>query len=330
MAKRKISHEIKELKVRGEFDNGLNNSQRISDIKELLKVFKQNNKREFDEFFRYIPIACVACIESFYREAIKSLVDKGGIYFDNLENLLSKSGQKIDFEILSNLQKKQFTIGEFISHTLSCNNINDLQNNLSIILGLDFLGSLKKYKPIVFGEYDNESFYRLNKNYDSVISSIVKIFELRHIFCHESGTNIMIDRTQLEIDLENCELFLNNSSNFICSKVYENWGLTTHDKVDLLQKELETKAKEIDIKIKNIRTKRSKIILESNDFELTSRKEVQKDFQKRFDNTVKSWKKYIDAKALLKSRYSMSYIWSEYIFLKDKIKSIDDFFEDIY
>ncbi|HTB52340.1 MAG TPA: hypothetical protein VK718_06155 [Ferruginibacter sp.] len=331
MAKRNYNEEIKKLQERGEFNGSIFYYQRFHDLKSIISFTKEQEGRDFDELYRYIPIASVACIESFYRATIKSLIDKGGIYFDNLEKLIAKTDLKFDFEILSNLQKQQFTLGELVSHILPCNNLNDLKNNISILIGEDFLTAISNHRPVFFGESYDEDFLKFKNNYDPIIRSIIKTFELRHIFCHESARRISINRQEILDDFENVELFLNNSSNFINLLIDANWGLTTHDKVDLLVKELKIKEDSVNEKIKSIREERSSDI--NNDIyieQLEDRERLVREFQERFDNTTLLWKEFIDAKAYLKSRYSKSYVWSQYIYLEDKIKSVDSFFEEIY
>lgn len=319
MAKRNFNKEISELKERGEFENGFYNDQRLNDLNEVITLIKTQSKNtRTDEVYKYLPIASVACIESFSRATIKTLLDKGGIYFDNLEKLIQQNNLKLDFEVLSNLQKKQYTIGEFVSHILPCNNINDLNKNISILLGYDFLSALKKHKPKIAGEFDYDSYYHFKKNYDSIAKSIIKTFEFRHIFCHESAGKVSINKEELEIDSKNCQTFLNQASSFILSVTYEEWGLAVPEKVELLEKELIQKQIILKEKFKTIRHERS----------LNS--ENKREFQKKFDKTIKLWEQFTDSKALLKGSYSMSYVWSEYIYLKDKLKSIEEIIDDIY
>lgn len=319
MAKRNFNKEIAELKERGEFENGFYNDQRLCDLNEVITIIKaQTKNNRTDEVYKYLPIASVACIESFFRATIKELLDNEGIYFDNLEKLIQQNNLKLDFEVLSNLQKKKYTIGEFVAHTLPCNNINDLNKNISVLLGYDFLSALKKHKPKIAGVFDYESFDYFKKNYNSIAKSIVKTFEFRHIFCHESARKVVINKEELEIDSKNCQTFLNHSSSFILSITYEEWGLSVPEKVELLAKELIQRQIVLKEKFKTIRQERS----------LNS--ENKREFQRKFDKTIKLWEQFTDSKALLKGSYSMSYIWSEYIYIKDKLKSIQEIIDDIY
>lgn len=75
MAKRNIKDEILKLKERAEFESGHHYFQRLNDLKVLANTLESNENREIDEFFKYLPIATVATIESFTRASVKSLID---------------------------------------------------------------------------------------------------------------------------------------------------------------------------------------------------------------------------------------------------------------
>ena len=69
------------------------------------------------ELLRYYPTALVACVESYFRLAIRELIDSGDPYLGNSRQLLRKDGY--DFDILMGLHGKTITIGEVISQQLS-------------------------------------------------------------------------------------------------------------------------------------------------------------------------------------------------------------------
>ena len=71
-----LRKEIAELKERGEFENGFYNDQRLCDLNEVITIIKaQTKNNRTDEVYKYLPIASVACIESFFRATIKELLD---------------------------------------------------------------------------------------------------------------------------------------------------------------------------------------------------------------------------------------------------------------
>ena len=60
------------------------------------------------ELLRYYPTALVACLESYFRLAIKELIDSGEPYLGNSRQLLRREGY--DFDILMGLHGETITI----------------------------------------------------------------------------------------------------------------------------------------------------------------------------------------------------------------------------
>lgn len=313
MSKRNLTTEIKALKERGVFDNGIFHSSSLDHIDKLLDKSKECQSVEFDEFYKYLPIACVTAMESFSRTTIKSLIDKGGDYFDNLSGLIPTLSIKIDFEILSSLQKQQFTLGEFISHLLPCNNLNDVNKNLSIILGFDFLEKIREFKDESSLHYGEDDFNKLNKGFGNIISSVKRIFELRHIYCHEPLGVDSIDRSELAAHYDNFKFFLNYCSNYACSLIYDDWGIATCDKVDIVASKVPPKEAAL-IEFLEDYKKRNLEISEDPD-----------EFRKIFQQMVDSWNAFSHAKGNLKSSYTSSGYWASIIYNEERMNDIDQF-----
>ena len=313
MSKRNILEEIRQLRERNEFDNGLMTT-RLIDLIQLEEHIKDSAEYQFDEFYKYLPIASVACIESFLRSSVCLLINEKNSYFDNLPVLLDRLNQKINFEIVANIHKKKFSIGELVSHILPCSNIYDLNRSLSDILGQDFLQLIQNHR-LVFNNSDTE--LEFSEDFKNIKTSVVRSFELRHLFCHESASIIKIDRSEMINDLKNCKRFLTYAADYIYSLVYKDWALSPMDKVEALFKEFCIKEKYCDEKLEEYKIDELKI----SDF--------PKDFENNFDLMVKIWKKFRDAKAKFKGSFTPSATWSNYANLTDKLKSIDLFLSEI-
>lgn len=312
MSKRNLTVEIRELKQRGVFDTKNFYNSSFQNIEKLLEAFKHNQSKEFDEFYKYVPIACVTAIESFFRIAIKSMIDKGGVYFDNLSALIPTLSLKIDFEILLSLQKQQFTVGEFISHLLPCNNLNDFNRNLSTIMGNDFLKKIKEFKPMLVGIFEEDEFNKFNLNYNSILASVKIIFELRHIYCHEPYDASSINKNELGMHYENFKFFLDYSSNFTSSLIYDSWGISAYEHMENLDKVVAEKQGNL-----------SKVLQEYENHN-KALAEFPEHFKETFDNMILYWKEYSDAKGKLKGSYTPSGIWSTIIGYEQRLKDIQE------
>ena len=81
----------------------------------------ENRATTNEELIRYFPIALVACIESYFRTTIKELIDSGDPYVNNAGKLAEKL--KFDYDIVKAFQGKKISLGEFVSHMVSINNL---------------------------------------------------------------------------------------------------------------------------------------------------------------------------------------------------------------
>lgn len=140
-------------------------------------------------------------------------------------------------------------------------------------------------KESVFEEI-KETSKDFKNNSQKIISSIQKVFELRHIFCHEFATNIKINREEIFECFNHSKLFLNQTNNFIWELIYPGSPETQTDMNIQSQKEFE----EVDHELSDLIS----IIKKTGKEEYSLG--INEDL---FDNSIEEWKKYRDAKAKL-------------------------------
>lgn len=141
---------------------------------EFLRLEKQIEREIKVELLKYISIGSVACIEGYFRAAIRDLIDYGSPFIDNVKEL---ENTKIDLETIIRLDREKVSIGEFISHLPSISNLEDINRIMSKIIGDDFFNLVKKI------EYDE--FEPLEDIAKHLIEDIQSVFRSRHIYCHE-------------------------------------------------------------------------------------------------------------------------------------------------
>lgn len=129
------------------------------------------------ELLRYFPIGAVASMEGYFRLVIRDVIDFGEPYLSNVEKI--KDVRFAARNVLA-IYGKKITLGELISHFLSLNSLEDINNYLSILLGLDFLQELSKFRFELEGEKMS-----LGKRASNLFEEIKEVFRLRHIHCHE-------------------------------------------------------------------------------------------------------------------------------------------------
>lgn len=148
---------------------------------EFLDRSKQQSHREArGELLKYIAIGLVACMESYFRSAIRDLIDFGAPYDLNARGL---DDARIDISTVLGLGREKITIGEFISHVISIRGMDDINRNMSIVLGEDYLTKLKTIHNDVLGE-------TIEKIAGKLLVDLESVFAQRHIFCHEFAPKI--------------------------------------------------------------------------------------------------------------------------------------------
>lgn len=162
---------------------------------ETLKNTKGFEKEFRSELLRYFPIAYIACIESYFRSAIKELIDFGEPYSNN-----SLKFDDIRFKIDSvfAIANKTVSVGEFIAHLLPLKNLRTINAQMSVLIGEDFLKRLNKTKLPA----DKHSKARtVEESTDNLFTTVEGFFDRRHIFCHEFAPIIELNEASIENEM---------------------------------------------------------------------------------------------------------------------------------
>jgi len=140
MSKRDYLKEISEIRNRSRIFNLESNFKTILRLHEITGTFESLEETD-KELLKYVPISLVGCLEVFYRNLTKEIIDYGSPYIDNAKNL-----DNTNFKIVKAIQGEYLTIGDFLSHLLSFNNIKDIEKNISTLLDEGFIKQLKNVK----------------------------------------------------------------------------------------------------------------------------------------------------------------------------------------
>ena len=134
------------------------------------------------------------------------LINSGSPFSDNaakFDNL--RGGEDFSIKFALSLYTSSVSLGEFVAHLLPTNSLNDINKNMTTLLGDKFLTLFKKKRPeteryrlqrLFSTETDEEEDKKLN---DSIIISVKQTFDLRHRYVHEIDPPI--HRYDFETDL---------------------------------------------------------------------------------------------------------------------------------
>lgn len=240
----------------------------------LEHAFKKHDKAE-NELTRYFPVALIACVEGYFRMAIKDLIDAGEPYLSNAEKTASLL--KLDFSVLRAVHGKAITVGELVAHGVQLSRLEHIESALSGLLGKGFLESLRTTTARWAHEVMGEPAIPILSKPDEVFADVARTFELRHIICHEIASAYEIESDEVARCFESCVAFLRVADEFISETIHPGAPLTQTDMNIAAGKSLREKRKRLAEAVEALRSRLD---------------EVER---AAFDDSQAKWQLYCDA-----------------------------------
>jgi hypothetical protein len=197
----------------------------------LERTFKKLDEIKLDEIetelFRYFPVALIACVEGYFRMAIKDLIDAGEPYLTNAEK--PASSFKLDFSVLRAVHGKTITVGELVAHSVQLSRLEHIEVALSSLLGTSFLRALRTTTDRWAHEIKGEPATPILTEPDRVFADVARTFELRHIICHEIASAYEIKVEEVAQCFESCATFMRAADELISETINPGAPLTQTD-----------------------------------------------------------------------------------------------------
>jgi hypothetical protein len=265
---------------------------KLDELSEIL------NKEDLpEELFKYFPVAIIACLETYFRAAIRDLVDYGSPYIDNCGKI---KDLKIDINILKAVQGKNITVGDFISHIIKISSLRQIDQTFSDLLGENFLEALPTAtERIITNGETKSSKSDLSNNHREIYKDVEDLFNLRHKIAHEGGATVVLKKSKIQKYIKSvAKLF--QATEIIIQNIYYPKGIpmTTYDmRMNASQEydEVEKEIKRIVEAIKRALKKKEKDInklFESIEIEPCSGSDYQD-----FSSLTKAWTNYKNSSA---------------------------------
>lgn len=230
---RDIIKEIAEARRRRRFD--LPKAELVFRLFELERAFEDHDQRNA-ELTRYFPVALVACIEGYFRLAIKELIDAGEPYLTNAERLASS--MKLDFRVVRAIHSKAVTVGELIAHSVPLSSLGHIESSMSSLLGTPFLDRMRTITDRWDHEVRGAPAKPILAHPDSVFAGVARAFELRHIICHEIASAHVTQCPEVAHCFESCVSFLRAADELISVTLHPDAPLTQSDMNEAAAKSL--------------------------------------------------------------------------------------------
>lgn len=222
-------------------------SKRFSQLETAFKNVDDN------ELLKYLPIAIVAIIEAYYKTLIKEIVDSGLPYSQNaIEKLLDNNFKKDE---LISVYHKIITLGDLISHSLSINGFDSINNIMSNLLNCDFKEEISKISDLTESKFSGKKQEPIIRNINETLDQLAKIYEIRHELCHEPGFNVPIDKVELINAFSNIKSLAKATEELVNFKIHPNRPITQfeiNEENRKIYQESEEKLLTIENKIKEL------------------------------------------------------------------------------
>lgn len=178
------------------------------------------------EMSKYFPIAMVASIEAYFRSAVKELIDHGPPFSENAVGLDNARDVPLDFRTVLAIQGKTITIGDLVGHLLPFKSLEDIDRNMTTIVGQSFLEKLKSTQDRWATEIEGASSKPIIDSASAVYRDVKETFRLRHIYCHEAPFFGKVDVGLIRRCFVSSSLFLKAADQLIWDLVAPNAPLT--------------------------------------------------------------------------------------------------------
>jgi hypothetical protein len=289
MANRNIIEEIETKKSRsGHYHYGYHS--RVTSIDDLLVRVGTTALPSDNEILRAIPVASIGMLEAHFRELYTIIINKEQQYALNALQAV-KDKVKFDADYFIAIQGKKISIGDFVSHLLQINKLEDIISTISNIMGIDFS---KKYKTYNYDDYLSKVAIYAKAIPEECIESVNRMFELRHIFAHELALNYIINKEQVLQDYENLKYFIAAATEMIERELGYFVGYSQFDISEYWFNAFNKEENHLEELLKKIRS-----IIGPDNPELN----LVDDF-KNFDQAIEKWKEFRTAYA---ETFSISY-----------------------
>ena len=198
-----ISGKLRLLEDSDRYNQWFPKMAQIYEIYNHIKNEIDSEKEYRNELIKYIPIGMVASIQGYFSLAIRDIIDYGSPYRNNILKL--KKDIKFEMEPILGVFDKKITLGEFVSALLPIRNLEVINGYMSSLLDIKFLDELRNQ---ILPASKKGSQFNFADYADIAFANIPKLFEDRHIYCHELAPLVKLKLTESKKLFNSASLFV--------------------------------------------------------------------------------------------------------------------------
>lgn len=231
----------------------------LYDLQEL--CYKVHNP----QLLEYVPVKIVACFEQFFRAEYQEILENPKVK-KNLKNIDLLKDTKFNFDVIGAFEENTISLSDYLSLLIPCSKLDDIDNAISKLLGINFLSEFRKKEDGVI-----------------ILESISEVFRLRHIYCHEVPLKQALDVDNARKLISHAIHFIDNSDDIIRNALYPD-NLNILEEIENAKSNYEKADKELEELIDVLKVKQDKGPFHYNDF-----------------SYIEKWKEYRKERALCDS-----------------------------
>jgi uncharacterized protein YecT (DUF1311 family) len=152
---------------------------------------------ETDDFF---VIRAVTLLEAFSREYLARLIDSGSRYAERVVDL--KLELKFDLRLVRAIERRVITLGDLIADAVPISSFAHMDSVFSRMIGEDLVALIAKAKAKRVPWMPDYKAGTIITDPEGMAKALVRLFEVRHILCHEFPQQQIYAREEIGTYLE--------------------------------------------------------------------------------------------------------------------------------
>jgi hypothetical protein len=166
----------------------------------VLKSRVKDVSTQDSEVLGYFPVATVAHLDTFFKHALRDLLDFGEPFLGRCNQLLKDGRVTLDSSVAVALSGRRVTFGELIAASLRYSDLLRSAGYFSQLLNTDFLGAVRK-------QYDSSPAEAAG-DFDGAMAALASLYKTRHIIAHEVRPALTLTRQEVLQWIESAFSFL--------------------------------------------------------------------------------------------------------------------------
>jgi uncharacterized protein YecT (DUF1311 family) len=234
-------------------------------------------------------VRAVTLLEVFTRRQIAELIDHAKEYTDRAVELSKQI--KMDFATVRDVQGRAITLGDIVAHSIPVNSFGQIFSYFETLLG-------KPLRPLLAGavdrwrtEVEKLPAEPIIPDVEELASGLSRLFEIRHILCHEIPKSPMYSPSEITDLLDHACRFCKTMEGILS---FEKFGLVPLTQSAMNQRaydDFKKAEEELDKLLSEIRTRLEKI---KSDYFVPGRK-PEETWLHTLDDAQAKWRAYRDA-----------------------------------